>query len=102
MKYVERLVSGELPKDEDIRDDEFCVLLLDGKATGVYFACPCGCGHRYYIPVTDRDAGEEKKEHRWHFWRPMTLHPSVRHLAGCKAHFEIKAGVATICGDSGK
>lgn len=60
-------------------------IFLDGKPKAVNFLCPCGCGRNVFLPVSIPES-----EHTWdwnaggHF-----VHPSVRSIGACKAHYYI-------------
>lgn len=105
--YHEERVADVIPDGFQLTPG--VLLAIEGRESGhvhnVYFHCPCGCGGDLTLPVTDKDKGEAKHPHRWHYSRGPhgpTVEPSVRHLDGCKAHYNITDGKTVIHGDSGK
>lgn len=64
------------------------------------FACPCGCGRHYSIPL---EGAPNAKGWAWDQNRQKpTLAPSIRQLNGCRWHGHLKGGVWEPCGDSGQ
>lgn len=54
------------------------------------FICPCGCNDQVYLRINC-------PEHpSWSFDGKNTLEPSIQKTTGCKAHFYIKQGKATL------
>lgn len=104
-EYIEQ-VHNFPHTDGSPKDNEFWVLLSDGRAQAVTFRCPCGCGSECYTPVTDATKGQVKSPREWLFSREAdgkpTLSPSIRYLGGCKAHFNITGLRTIIHADSGK
>lgn len=81
------------------------VLYVDSIPEMCEYLCPCGCGSPCptYFPRGKRQRTPER--HLWDFSKGPngpTLSPSVRHTAGCKAHYNITDGKVIFHSDSGK
>lgn len=78
------------------------VLYVGGVPEMCEYLCPCGCGSPCptYFQTARRKRTPER--HLWDFLPGPTLVPSVRHLSGCRSHYNITDGKVIMHGDSGK
>lgn len=81
------------------------VLYVNGGPEMCEHLCPCGCGMP--TPTFFPNGKRERTRDRclWDFSKGAhgpTLNPSVRHLGGCKSHYNITDGKVIMHGDSGK
>ena len=65
---------------------------------GLYYVCPCGCGHEGFLRFR---TGRYANEHLTWIWdgnedKP-TLQPSIQRLLGCRWHGYLIAGVFKSC-----
>ncbi len=81
------------------------VFYENDKPTMLDFLCPCGCGNTCptHVVTMSEKAYQSNKNRRWGFDPDtLTVHPSIRFLSGCKAHFNITNGKVIMHADSGK
>lgn len=79
------------------------VLYINGVPDCCEYLCPCGCGSP--CPTFFPSNGKRQRtpsRHLWDFSKGPTLSPSIRHLSGCKSHYNITNGNVVWHADSGR
>lgn len=98
--FFTKIVEAEkTPKNDDITDHEFHVVVHKGKMYWSLFRCPCGCDEVISLPL------QAPHQPRWSVSANQdgepTLYPSVWRNKGCLSHFWVEAGRVIWCFDSG-
>lgn len=79
--------------DDEYMPEEFeFAILYIGLSFGICgFLCPCGCGDKIYLRVSENEH-HIKKVSNHPCWKltPNTLSPSIQKVTGCKSHFHIQ------------
>lgn len=89
VKYAEITTSNRPPRNEDVKDDEFHLVVSNGRQLWALFRCPCGCGEVVTLSL--------QRVHRPHWvigdrGKRPTLSPSVWRDRGCYSHFWVTDG----------
>jgi len=87
-------VTDKTPKNDQIGNKDFVVVVYENKPLWALFRCPCGCGHVISLSL--------QRIHKPHWIVKKTgtcptLSPSVWQITGCRSHFIINEGRVYWC-----
>jgi Family of unknown function (DUF6527) len=89
--YFENVkVIDKTPKNEEVGNKEFIIVVYKNKPLWALFRCPCGCRHVITLSLQREHIPNWKVGKSWSN-RP-TVYPSVWQTKGCLSHFWVEDG----------
>lgn len=83
-------VVNKTPKNDEVGERDFIIVVFQNKPLWALFRCPCGCHHVISLSL-QKIHNPSWRVHKNLSNRP-TLFPSVWQIKGCQSHFWIKDG----------
>lgn len=92
-RYKEVILPDGAQVNLDAEETVLQVEVRAGVPVRVFYRCPCGCGDNVGLPlVHENNQRGDVPGAKWDFHlHGHLIHPSVRHLAGCRSHYFIHA-----------
>jgi hypothetical protein len=97
VRFKSTTVLAKTPGNDEIKENQFVVIIYKRKKYWAMFRCPCGCGHVISLSL-------QKNQHphwtfREEYSRRPSLYPSVFQKTECRSHFFVSSGRIVWCRD---